>query len=116
MPATSLPSVIIHNLHLVRAILAPHEAHAPLGIDPDAVLPLPVPMQGFQAIARQPGQVSQAGSAVQDLQATLSLHLHSLEAAYPLTVVEGLGVLVTKGVDHAGRITECDVSRKGLHA
>jgi hypothetical protein len=106
--------MIIHNLHLVWAILTPHKAHAPLVIDPNAVLPLPVPMQGFQAIAWQPGQVCQAGSTVQDLQASLSLSLHSLEAAYSLAIVEGFGVLITKALDHGRRIAECDVSRKGL--
>jgi len=89
--------MIIHHLHLVQAILPPHEAHAPLVIDPDAVLSLSVPMQGFQAIAGESGQVAQTGSTVQDLQASFSLRLHSLEAAHPLAIEQGFSILVTKG-------------------
>jgi hypothetical protein len=63
-------------------------------------------MQYFQTIARQPGQVCQAGSTVQDLQASLGLCLDSLEAAYPLTVVEGFSVLVTKALDHEESISK----------
>jgi hypothetical protein len=47
--------MIIHNLHLVWTILPLHEAHAPLGIDPDAVLSPPVAVQRFQAIAGKSG-------------------------------------------------------------
>jgi hypothetical protein len=47
--------MIIHNLHLVWTILPPHEAHAPLVIDPDAVLSPPVAVQRFQAIAGKSG-------------------------------------------------------------
>jgi hypothetical protein len=103
----SLTSVIIHNLHPVWAILPPHKAHTPLVIDPDAVLALPVSMQSFQAIAGKAGQVNQADCTVQDLQASLCLCLHSLEAAHLLTMVEGFGILITKALDHAGRRTEC---------
>src|SRR4249920_3386584 len=85
----------------------PATAHAPLVIAPDAVLPPPVAMQRFQAIAGKSGQVCQTGSAVQDLQPSLSLRLHSLEATYPLAMEQGFSILVTKGVDYAGRIAEC---------
>jgi hypothetical protein len=37
-PWKGCPSMIIHNLHLVWTILPPHEAHAPLVIDPDYVV------------------------------------------------------------------------------
>jgi hypothetical protein len=103
----SLTSVIIYNLYPVWAILSPHKAHTPLVIDPDAVLALPVSRQGFQAIAGQSSQVNQAGRTVQDLQASLCLCLHSFEAAHPLTMVEGFCILITKALDHAGRIAEC---------
>lgn len=101
--------MIIHNLHLVWTILPPHEAHAPLVIDPDAVLPPPVAMQRFQAIAGKSGQVCQTGSAVQDLQPSLSLRLHSLEATHPLAIEQGFSILIMKGVEHVGRIAGCYV-------
>jgi hypothetical protein len=67
--------MIIHNLHLVWTILPLHEAHAPLVIDPDAVLSPPVATQSFQAIAGKSGQVCQTGSAVQDYDPLLPVML-----------------------------------------
>ncbi len=45
------PSVIIDNLHIVGGLFHPLEADSILVIDPDAVLPLPTPLQAFQPIA-----------------------------------------------------------------
>jgi hypothetical protein len=57
--------VIIHDLDIVCVPFAPNEADTPLVVDPDAVLPLSVAVQGFQAISRRRYQVSQFRRAVQ---------------------------------------------------
>ena len=63
----------------------------------------------INAIAGKSDQVCQIGSAVQDLQPSLSLRLHSLEATHPLAIEQGFSILVTKGVEHVGRIAGCYV-------
>ena len=60
--------MIIHNFHLVWAILPPHEAHAPLIVDANALLPCPITRQCFQPIARWHAQVIQPGGDLQLLQ------------------------------------------------
>ncbi len=57
--------MIIHDLDIVCVPFAPNEADTPLVVDPDAVLPLSVAVQGFQAISRRRYQVSQFRGAVQ---------------------------------------------------
>jgi len=56
-------SVIVHDLDLMRPILAPDETDAPLVVDADAVLPLAVPFQGFELVPRRNPQVRQFGAA-----------------------------------------------------
>ena len=58
--------MVIHNLHLVGAIIAPYEANPPLIIDADRVLPGSVPQQGFQAVARRGTKIIQRLCRVQD--------------------------------------------------
>jgi hypothetical protein len=49
--------MIIDNLNLVRVQPIPTEAKAPLVVDSDAVLPSPIPFQGFQPVARRGPQI-----------------------------------------------------------
>ena len=51
--------MVVHDLHVVRATLAPAETDAPLLVDPDAVLSLPVAAKRFQAITRGRSQLVQ---------------------------------------------------------
>lgn len=48
--------MVIHNLHILRALGRPAEAKAKLTVDPDAVLSLATASQRFQAIARRGSQ------------------------------------------------------------
>src|SRR5258706_11741463 len=43
-------SVVVHDLHVFRAAVTPHEAHAPLVVDADAVLPVAVAMQPLEPV------------------------------------------------------------------
>ena len=48
--------MIVGDFDLVALAIVPHEADAPLVVDPDAVLTRPLPLQGFQAIRRRNAQ------------------------------------------------------------
>jgi hypothetical protein len=51
--------VIVHDLDAMDAIFPPQEADAPLVVDADAVLPLSIPLQGFQSISGRNPQTGQ---------------------------------------------------------
>jgi hypothetical protein len=51
------PSVIVHDLDLVRFAVLPHEADPIPVVDPDAMLPLPVTGEGFEMVTRKGAQV-----------------------------------------------------------
>jgi hypothetical protein len=57
--------VIIHNLNIERVAILPNKTDSPLIVNPNAVLPFPVPMQGFQAVSRWRSQISQFIRAIQ---------------------------------------------------
>jgi hypothetical protein len=42
--------MVIHDLDIVGILVNPFKAHAPLVVDPDAVLSSPLTTQGLQAI------------------------------------------------------------------
>ena len=68
--------MVINNLHLVRAAI-PNETDAPLIVDPNAVLALPLASQSLQAIA---------GRFLQRVQAWRSVQLTKLASGGPLNV------------------------------
>jgi hypothetical protein len=47
------PSMIVHDLDLLRSFIGPSEHDPPLIVDPDRMLTGEVPSQGFQAVPRQ---------------------------------------------------------------
>jgi hypothetical protein len=49
--------VVVGNLDIMGVAVPPAEAEAPLIVDADGVLPIPIPGQLFQAIARRNAQV-----------------------------------------------------------
>jgi len=44
--------MVVNYLNVLRTFHRPNEAHAPLVVDTNAVLPLAIPLQRFQLIAR----------------------------------------------------------------
>src|SRR5690606_3633705 len=66
--AMVISSVIVHQLSVLGIRPSPLETQPELIVDPDAVLPCPIPLQGFQSIARQNPQVVQPTGAMQDRQ------------------------------------------------
>jgi hypothetical protein len=71
--------VVVHNFNLVRTVLTPDKAHAPLVVDADAVLPLAVALQGFELVAGRNPQAGQLGGRMQ---------LQQLASRYPFDVLE----------------------------
>jgi hypothetical protein len=57
--------VIVHDLDFVSVAFSPHEAETALVVNPNAILPLAIAMQCFQAIARRSCQIAQFRGAVQ---------------------------------------------------
>ena len=51
--------MVIGNFYVLGAVPLPPETDAPLSVDPDAVLPLALSLQGFEAITRRDSQVPQ---------------------------------------------------------
>lgn len=58
-------SVIVHDLNVVCAIIAPDKAKSPLIIDSDAVLPLAISLKRLQVIARRNTQTEKVGDRMQ---------------------------------------------------
>src|SRR5713226_5505987 len=59
------PSVVVHDLNILRAFRRPHEAHAELVVDTNAVLTGTAALQRFQPIARRHAQVIKFPGPVQ---------------------------------------------------
>ena len=92
--------VIVHNLNFVSVALSPHEAETPLLVNPNAMLPLSVAMQCFQAIAGRSSQVAQFGGAVQLPKLSPGDALDSLKAAARLPTVKSPGFGAAERLDH----------------
>ncbi len=56
--------MIVHDLDGIRPRWRPAETNAPLLVDANAVLPFPIPFQGFHTIARRDAQVFETPGAM----------------------------------------------------
>jgi hypothetical protein len=66
--------VVVDNLHVQNAFIRPHETQAPLVVDADAVLPLPVTRQHLRQLpggARSDSRLAAACNCVSLRSATL---------------------------------------------
>jgi len=57
--------VVIYNLHVVGVTVSPLKANSPTVIDPDAVLPGPIPGQLFESVCRGNAEIIQGVSVVE---------------------------------------------------
>jgi hypothetical protein len=57
--------MIVNDLDIPRPIVGPHEADAPLVVDPNAVLTRPIASQHFEAIAWRCCQIAWCLSVMQ---------------------------------------------------
>jgi hypothetical protein len=73
-------------------------------VDTDRVLPIPVSLQGFKTIAREPCEIGQCGGRIKYFEPLPALPIKTLERPDELASGEKLRTLVLKAQDHAKRI------------
>jgi hypothetical protein len=73
--------VVIHNLDFIRVPVTPRKANAPLVIDADAVLALPIAFQALQSVSRQRRERSDIRRRVKYVELAKSLAFNRLESA-----------------------------------
>src|SRR5713101_2431243 len=95
-----VPSMVVDDLDVPRAVVSPSEANSPLIIDSDAVLPTPITAKLFQSVARRHSQVVQIFRAVQHLQLPFDLRLERPELPRRTASEQLLGVARSKRPDH----------------
>ena len=94
--------MIIDNFNVFCCARVPDEADAPLAVDSDAVLPLPVASQSFDAIPRNRSHVLQVFGGFEHAQFS-PRHLRDIaESPTPLTMEQiprfpGNGTSVSRG-------------------
>jgi len=93
-------SVIVHDLNFVSISLAPNETKAPLVVNSNTVLPLPLAAQGFQTVSRRRRQIAQFRGAVQLPKLAPRDALDSLKAAARLPTVKSPGFRAAERLDH----------------
>jgi hypothetical protein len=84
----------------MRIAVPPHEAQAPLIVDPNAMLPLAFAAQRLKTIPRRRCQVRQSNRPVQQEQFSSRHSLDGTKAADILVSKQSLGLLATKTPDH----------------
>ena len=106
----TLRLVIVDHLDLFRPLRCPDETDPILFVDPDAVLPCPIPTQGLESIARRDAKILELLSRVE------LIKLPSGDGPQPLraqsscggrihTVEDVFGGLLMEALDHGYMIT-----------
>lgn len=97
-----LPSVIVDDLYFRRPVWSPDEADAPLLIDTDTVLSLPVIFQRFHTVAGWYLQIVKNCRPVQLRKLTEIRSFNVHPTLHALAVKEGLGVFALEALDGHG--------------
>jgi len=92
--------VVVHHFHLLRVTVLPHEADPILIVDPDAVLPTPIPTESFEMVARERAEVVESLRRVQLHELALSDAGNAPKPTRRTTLEQRLGVPVPEGPDH----------------
>jgi hypothetical protein len=100
--------VVIDNLNIVRTIIPPHEAEAPLVIYADAVLPFAITLQGSKLIARRHFQRCRFRRGVELQQLASRDALDIAKAPYRYALKQFFSVSIGERNDHR---TLCSVIR-----
>jgi len=113
-----LPSVIVDNLDVGGSAVGPDEAQAPLSIDADAVLSLPIILQRFEAVSGWDLQIFKDNGPVKLGELAQCRALDVYPAPHPPTFEEGFGVFALEALDrHTPILTRCvnSVKRDARH-
>jgi hypothetical protein len=99
-----VPSMVVDDLNIPRAVIPPAEAYSPLIIDSDAVLATPITAELLQPVAWRHAQVLQVLRAVEHLQLSFGLCLKRTELPRRTACEQLLGVAGSKRPNHLPRI------------
>ena len=94
--------MILHDLNVVRAVLAPLEAHPPLPVDPNAELTLTVTPEGFKMVAGQGPQGFKRIGGIQQAEPFLGLSREALELPNSLAIEKPLRAAILETSNHGG--------------
>jgi hypothetical protein len=97
-------SVVIHDLDVMRITGLPREAHPPLVVDPDTVLPFAIALQRFEVVAWVRLQVLESASPVQVQELPTGSPFDGPETPDRNVIEERLDIQVAKGANHRIRI------------
>jgi hypothetical protein len=81
--------MVIDDLHPVRAVFRPDQAEAPLVVDPNAMLPLAIALEGLKPVAGRDPQFVEVNGGVHMrsfLRATCWIWLGSLREPSPVKI------------------------------
>lgn len=93
--------MVVHNLHLVGAVVPPYEGDAPLAIDPDGVLACTTASQRLQTIAGWDAQILQSFGRIQGSEFPPCCHGKvTCHAPRQTTGEDQCGRFVAKAPDH----------------
>ena len=81
-------SVIVHDFYVVRVSISPYEANPPLIVYANAVLPLPIALQGFQAVLGRNAQIFQSRCNIKQAKLACSHSLEVYEAGNSITLMQ----------------------------
>ena len=82
--------MVVDNLNLFGAAVAPYEAYPPLVVDPDRVLSLTVALECLEPIARRLTQIIQRTGVVEQQQLTTRLPFDGTKSRYILVRQQAL--------------------------
>ncbi len=97
-------SVIVHNCHIDCIEADPTETDPPLAVDPNAVLPAPIPSKRFKTISRNRSQIRECCSSVQVVQFPFRHEGDPLKPPAELAPKDLLGFRVQEAPNHFSRI------------
>jgi hypothetical protein len=98
------PSVVVHDLDLLRFAVFPDEADSILIVDTDAVLPPSITGQSLKVIPGKRAQVVESLGCVKLRELALCYAGDAPKPARRVSLKERLGVAVPEGPDHLLRI------------
>lgn len=97
--------VVVNNFNFVRVSGIPAEADAPLIVDADAVLPGPVPLKGFKAVAGRNAESLQGGGGIEDVELVNGPLEKIGRKAGALALPELLRLLVAEVRNHPSKLS-----------
>jgi hypothetical protein len=98
--------MIIDDFHVPGVRPLPDKADSEPVIDPDTILALAVPLQGFQLVTRRAAQVLESGRGIQNPKFSQGRLLnHHRDFFDRLQIKQPLGLFALEGPDHPLKIS-----------